>query len=256
MSRRCLVFVEGRVFFQCRSTGMSEDIYADRDGTGWSLDLVDAPMRTFKQTSERSFWVYMAVAQLYSSRQLTKAKDILAAFWGITTHMKRVMRAPFVFGLPSSHFDLAILWQHVGPAARREPKTAKEMLEYGEHRFPTWSWMGWTGTSITYSHDTLGDCLDNTSEWLTNHTWIRWYIRDGTGDLRPLWDGCSWRTDESKDVTWQGYGYNRTSGGQIPTAFTERRKIHHSLDSGEFLDMYDRRIVERPGSPLRASTDR
>ncbi|KAF2865545.1 heterokaryon incompatibility protein-domain-containing protein [Massariosphaeria phaeospora] len=206
MSRRCLVFVDGRVFFQCPSTGMSEDIYADRDGSGWSLDLVDAPMRMFRQMSERSFWVYMNVAELYSSRKLTKKKDILAAFWGITLRMKRIMQAPFVFGLPSSHFDLAILWQHTGPAARREPTSAEEMLEYAEHRFPTWSWTGWTGPSISYSHDMLGDCLDNTNEWLTSHTWIRWYIRDGTGDLRPLWDPPTWRTDHSKDVKWQGYG--------------------------------------------------
>ncbi|KAI8930941.1 hypothetical protein NX059_011956 [Plenodomus lindquistii] len=112
VSRRCLIFVDGRVYFQCPSTGMSEDIYADRDGTGWSLDLIDAPMRMFKQMSERSFWVYMNIAELYSSRKLTKRKDIYAAFYGITIRMKKVMKAPFVFGLPSSHLDLALLSTH------------------------------------------------------------------------------------------------------------------------------------------------
>lgn len=42
--RRCLIFTGSRVYFQCRSTGMSEDIYADREGAGWSLDFMDAPL--------------------------------------------------------------------------------------------------------------------------------------------------------------------------------------------------------------------
>ena len=55
------------------------------------IDLVDALMRMFRQMSERSFWVYMNVAELYSSRKLTKRKDIFAAFRGITISMKRIM---------------------------------------------------------------------------------------------------------------------------------------------------------------------
>lgn len=43
LSKRCLFFTEGRVYFQCLSTGMSEDIFADREGAGWSLDLVNVP---------------------------------------------------------------------------------------------------------------------------------------------------------------------------------------------------------------------
>jgi hypothetical protein len=44
LSRRCLIFVKGRVYFQCCAIGMSEDIYADQEGAGWSLELVDVPL--------------------------------------------------------------------------------------------------------------------------------------------------------------------------------------------------------------------
>lgn len=44
-SRVCLIFIDGRVYYQCRATGMSEDIYADREGAGWSWDLVKTPLQ-------------------------------------------------------------------------------------------------------------------------------------------------------------------------------------------------------------------
>ncbi|KAI8188027.1 hypothetical protein K4K51_007637 [Colletotrichum sp. SAR 10_75] len=80
LSRRCLIFTNGRVYFQCRSTGMSEDIFGDQKGAGWSLDLVDAPMQMFRQLDDRAFWVYMKCVELYTERKLTQAKDIQAAF--------------------------------------------------------------------------------------------------------------------------------------------------------------------------------
>ncbi|KAJ5007010.1 hypothetical protein K4K48_001414 [Colletotrichum sp. SAR 10_66] len=80
LSRRCLIFTNGRVYFQCRSTGMSEDIFGDQKGAGWSLDLVDAPMQMFRQLDDRAFWVYMKCVELYAERKLTQAKDIQAAF--------------------------------------------------------------------------------------------------------------------------------------------------------------------------------
>jgi hypothetical protein len=88
LSRRCLIFTEWRVYFQCRSTGMSEDIYADREGGGWSLDLVDAPMQLFRQLPQRAIRVYMKCVELYSTRKLTKPKDILTAFSGISNLME------------------------------------------------------------------------------------------------------------------------------------------------------------------------
>ncbi|KAI8309668.1 hypothetical protein K4K61_001511 [Colletotrichum sp. SAR11_59] len=80
LSRRCLIFTNGRVYFQCRSTGMSEDIFGDQKGASWSLDLVDAPMQMFRQLEDRAFWVYMKCVELYTERKLTQAKDIQAAF--------------------------------------------------------------------------------------------------------------------------------------------------------------------------------
>ena len=213
LSKRCLIFTEGRVYFQCLSTGMSEDIFADREGAGWSLDLVNAPLQMLRELNRRALWVYTNCVALYTARILTKRKDILAAFNGISNLMEKTMQAPFIFGLPSSHFDMALLWEPQSTLERREPKTEEERAEYGGMQFPSWSWCGWTSDALdspmennsTYKARIVDGCVPNVREWLMKHTWIHWYIRDGHGDLRPLWHRERSREDQSSEKRWRGY---------------------------------------------------
>jgi hypothetical protein len=196
LSKRCLIFNEGRVFFQCRSTSMSEDIVAEPEGAGWSLDLVQAPHVMLHELRIRPFWVYMNCVSLYSSRILSYTRDILAAFNGVSNLISKTMEAPFIFGLPSSHLDLALLW---------EPTKALEHREPNGHEFPTWSWCGWMGGKMEYQSSMIDGCLINVHEWLTNRTWISWFIRDGHGNLRPLWDGRNPKPNEKTEHRWRGY---------------------------------------------------
>lgn len=197
LSKRCLIFTEGRVYFQCRSTGMSEDIFADRQGAGWSLDLINAPLRMLLELSSRAVKVYMNCVSLYTSRILSNPQDILAAFIGISNFMEQTLQAPFVFGLPTSHFDLALLWESQGALGRRIPVV-----------FPSWSWCGWigpNGATVEYKAKMVEGCFTNLHEWLTRHTWICWYVRDGRGNLRPLWDAKKSRADKTTHERWRGY---------------------------------------------------
>ncbi|KAK1998326.1 HET-domain-containing protein [Colletotrichum falcatum] len=210
LSRRCLIFTNGRVYFQCRSTGMSEDIFGDQRGAGWSLDLVDAPLQMFRQLDNRSIWVYMKCVTLYTERKLTQAKDIQAAFSGMANLMEGRMCAPFIHGLPSSHFDLALLWEPVKSSRRRVVKETPENASIPD--FPSWSWTGWVGEA-QYKDDLVSGILDNVSDWLDTRTWIEWWVRDGHGDLRPLWDFEMSREDQSKEVKWRGYTRRRAMRG-------------------------------------------
>ncbi|KAF9871993.1 hypothetical protein CkaCkLH20_10625 [Colletotrichum karsti] len=231
LSRRCLIFTNGRVYFQCRSTGMSEDIFGDQKGAGWSLDLVDAPMQMFRQLNNRAFWVYMKCVELYTERKLSHAQDILAAFSGMANMMQERMRAPFVHGLPSSHFDLALLWQPVRSLKRRIilDKDGKPVKD-GNHTipdFPSWSWTGWMGEA-TYQDDLVGGVLDNVSQWLDTHTWIQWWVRDGHGDLRPLWDYHESEEDISENSNWKGYTQRRGAPYQREFSHGRRDRDRHA----------------------------
>ncbi len=209
LSRRCVIFAEKRVYFQCRCASMSQDIYAHGRGTAWSLDSIHAPLQTLKELRVRAIWFYIHCVSMYTSRQLTKPRDILAAFNGVTTLIQKVMRAPFVFGLPSSHFDLALLWQ---PKGKIKPRVVKDESDKAfEVEFPTWAWCGWIEAQVDYESDLLNDCLANVHEWLVNHTWICYYIRDDQGNSRPLWDKFRAEDDQSSEARWRGYRGKHTS---------------------------------------------
>lgn len=205
LSRRCLIFAEGRVFFQCRSNAMSEDLVTAKAGSGWSLDRVQALPRILRELPRRGFRVYMNCVLLYSSRALTKKKDILSAFKGISNLIGENMESPFVFGLPCSHFDLALLWQPSSKMKRRKPRTEEDMRNPDEMAFPSWSWCGWEDSQMQYKNEMLEDCLTNVQEWLQDHTWISWYIRDGRGNLRPLWNKYESRGNRETEERWRGY---------------------------------------------------
>ncbi|KAK3317640.1 heterokaryon incompatibility protein-domain-containing protein [Cercophora scortea] len=224
LSRRCLIFAERQVCFQCRSTVISQHIFTNGSANGWSLDWTNSPLRTLGELRRRAFWFYMKCIQLYTGRELTKPKDILTAFQGAAWLLQQQMNAPLFYGLPSSHFDLALLWMPLkkldrrrqrrshrsgaAPCSQDEMGNCKCKLEeegYGGKGFPSWSWCGWMGGKAEYQLSMIDGCLLNVQEWLRDHTWIQWYAREYEGDLRPLWDKTVFREDQSEEVRWRGY---------------------------------------------------
>jgi hypothetical protein len=197
LSKRCLIFPEGRVYFQCRSTAMSEDIIAEDEGARWSIELVDAPLQILSDLEHRAIYVYKNCVELYSSRDLTKPDDVLSAFHGITNLLRQNLDGSFVHGLPSSYFDWALLWEpQDAPTRRRKEEFANQDGSHGNGEspkwtsdvdFPSWSWVGWFGKRMEYKTSMIEGTLTNLREWLMKHTWICWYIRDGRGSLRPVW---------------------------------------------------------------------
>src|SRR5262249_40453233 len=120
LSRRCVIFAEGRVYFQCRQWVASQDIFPVPEGNGWSLEWAEPPLRTLAELDKKAFWFYMKCVRLYTDRKLTRTGDILAAFEGVTWLLQQHFNAPLIFGLPTSHFDLALLWVPVKDVERRK----------------------------------------------------------------------------------------------------------------------------------------
>ena len=111
LSRRCLLFTKGRVYFQCRWSAASEDIITEQRDAGWSIELVHSPLQILRTLNDRAVQVYIKTMEMYTSRQLTRPEDILPAFNGISNLVGRVLGANFVYGLPNTHFDWALLWE-------------------------------------------------------------------------------------------------------------------------------------------------
>ncbi|KAL6693795.1 heterokaryon incompatibility domain-containing protein [Trichoderma pleuroticola] len=204
LSRRCLIFTKGQVYFQCRSTGMSEDIFVDKTGQGWSLDLTGAPLQTLTQLRQRALWFYANCVSLYTKRELYEPFDILAAFNGMCKLIEGTLRSPFTFGLPTSHFDFALLWQPVGKSSLLEKPISKDE-KYQNMKFPSWSWCGWKSEGVLYNRQMIEGCLSDVRTWLRDHTWIDWHIRDGYGTPQRIWDNAWAKEDRSTEERWRGY---------------------------------------------------
>ncbi|KAK5714984.1 hypothetical protein LTR15_010400 [Elasticomyces elasticus] len=210
LSPRCLICVNKRVYFQCKTTTLAEDIYSDVNteigSAGWSVELKGAPALMFKRLAVDPVHVYKDCLRMCTSRQLSDESDILSAFDGIgkvvcegLTYLNRedVDGSALLFGLPASHFDYALLWQPKEVAVRRN---------LGSTFFPSWSWSGWKcEKGMTYRPVAVAAPEVNLHEWLMKHTWITYYIRDSRGHLRLVWDPtCQDEIRECRD-RWKGY---------------------------------------------------
>jgi len=51
----------------------------------------------------------------------------------------------------------------------------------------------------------LQGCFTNPHQWLIEHTWIHWYIRDQHGNLRPVWNSDA-EAPQTIHSRWRGYG--------------------------------------------------
>ena len=203
LSRRCVIFVAGRMYFQCRSTTMSEDIYSEASVAGWSVELQGAPAHTLKPLPVDPVSVYKKCLGMYTSRKLSHESDILAAFAGIANIVRSALatNCETCFGLPISHFDWALLW---------EPEELPERRTVKGRQFPSWSWCGWKGKRISYKATTVSGPEINLHEWLLRHTWITWYIRDGLGNLRLIWDPLRHEANDEIEDRWKGYSSPQT----------------------------------------------
>lgn len=205
LSQRTLIFVDGRVFFQCRSTARSVDIITEDDSAGWSIDFIGSPMQMLQNLSESPLLIYKKLLEMYLLRDLTFQKDILAAFYGIGNFVCQTLGGDLIHGLPSSHFDWALLWEARDCAKRRVCEGG-----VGGVVFPSWSWCGWMGDMIEYKPQMLSGCEENLDDWLLNHTWITWYIRDFNGNLRLVWNGRNGSTSSKKNDS-SSKGYDRST---------------------------------------------
>jgi len=108
------------------------------------------------------FDVYREIVELYSSRHLSFATDILNAFAGVAGVLERTLECNFLSGLPACYLDHALLWAHDSSWERRvvSSKSSSSHSSDDDHLpaklFPSWSWAGWAG-SIQYLLVTKGE---------------------------------------------------------------------------------------------------
>lgn len=137
LCRRCLIFCETHIFFQCNRTVFKED--------SGLRDHAIAGERAKRIREERQpVWnSYRRAVIEYTKRTISDESDVVNAFQGIASLLQPAFKGDFLFGLPETELDIALLWQPNSLIRRRVNPETKAPL------FPSWSWVGWIG-EVTY----------------------------------------------------------------------------------------------------------
>ncbi|KAI1737958.1 heterokaryon incompatibility protein-domain-containing protein [Xylaria scruposa] len=137
LPQRLLFFSEAQVEYSCEGGCNFQEQFHNVDDRA-SFSLFDS-ISYLDLTGANLFAVYANAVTEYTRRSLGNPTDKLKAFQGILGRLKEPFQAPFLFGLPMSLFDVALLWYPI------------ESLTRTNYGFPR-SWAGWNG-SVQWDED-------------------------------------------------------------------------------------------------------
>ena len=179
LSRRCLGFTGGTLFWQCKGAKWWEEIAAEPEGVPEGECWIERPSKDSYYSLVVDPWpnnsCYWRLVQLYAERNLTFDRDAPRAFSAVIDTMSRTFPGGFHWGIPAFFFDMGLLWGSRIPLQRR-----------GE--FPSWSWLGWLHGGYLKTHRSQESYNpDNTHEFPGNrkvNTDVEWYICETPGGKR------------------------------------------------------------------------
>ncbi|RSL68344.1 hypothetical protein CEP54_002884 [Fusarium duplospermum] len=189
LSTRCAIFTADGMIWQCPTTTWREDIESSLSKPVWTLDSVASPLQALQGNPLRS---YINCVNIYSGRLLTNLSDKLLAFTGLSQVLSRGLSSKLEHGMPLRYLDWALLW---------EPESAGKRIVGRD--LVSWSWCGWEG-KVNWRYSTIEGTLFNLHNWLTEHTWIVWYLGDGE-KWSLAWDASEHVEQASSLERWDGY---------------------------------------------------
>lgn len=107
---------------------------------------------------------FSGLIQGYSDLSLTYEQDIYNAFGGISSYIKRELKATLCHGIPDAYFDWFLLWKPLKPQVRRQCT-------------PSWSWSGWIGGSWIQIWLDFSRKITEIRKAHRKRTWIIWHQR-------------------------------------------------------------------------------
>lgn len=236
LSRRLLIFANDTVTWHCLSTIAREDMPVEDSqypakplqwlslksqhfGVGIDPHWKDGSFVTTRHgfthvVRSATFVEYAKVVTQYSRRSMTYEQDAVRALAGLLRIFSMCFQSECIYGLPSSLFDIALLWQPMEPLEKRDAALG----------FPSWSWAAWKGSKtypdpIQIRQDETGTLLDTEGIrpmrryfCLEKHAG-RLMLLNGTGrglpmtddEIPPEWDahkpivGCTSTVHSCKD---------------------------------------------------------
>ena len=187
LSRRRIYFVDGQIYFHCRYDMFSADGDLPPDSRPLSdhpayktvhqsiVDTVDLnrppegdtflqghgsewPMSMHSDDWFVGLRFWSNIIFQMSKKNLTFESDILDACKGIFVAFEGSRNWSFLHGMPLHLLPVSLMWLPVHKLRRRQWKSSSTGT-LGQ-RFPSWSWIGWTGTVCVDNLMPRGDLVE------------------------------------------------------------------------------------------------
>lgn len=142
-AKRRLTFTStGTIKWECNCAEWDEHLYYYADGEASMDDRISIGFKSRVPSLKAFTWV----VREFNENILTYDEDVLSAFSGIQTHFNGIFPSGLLFGHPEFFFDICLCWRTFKTLRRRtvSDKFTGDPIIDG---LPSWSWMGWHGTS-------------------------------------------------------------------------------------------------------------
>lgn len=237
LAPRKLYFTESQIYFQCSCAVFAEDTVCE-DQLWHSFNQVNttlfnsadssAPLgeqqrfpwisRSPPEDSHEAIQTYRGLHYEYTERTMTYPGDVLLAFQGMISILKRTLKTEFVAGLPEKYFHEALLWIMIDRfLIRSVTKDGIRSIPY-----PSWTWAGWMApSSYMYVFGALGrdTYLVGEAEWFIDNRKTAWKL-----DVPVM--------SETTREKWGDRGSNH-GAGPIPSSLKTRLQPRSTLQLDE-----------------------
>jgi hypothetical protein len=151
-SKRCVIFVNDRVYYECPNGCWGEARPTERLPRRMRRAFVkEHGLLPMDDGVSRDFDTYSYRVSQYARRELTYESDILYVFAGIMREYETANHTKSCWGLPLDAFNQALLWRNRSNRHGLSRRVARRIPDAPP--FPSWSWAGWVG-SVVYGRST------------------------------------------------------------------------------------------------------
>jgi hypothetical protein len=240
LAKRRLMFARNQMHWHCACSDWHEDAIeaeSKQDNTH-NADIDHAISNVLRGTPD--LFALTCVFDRYNRRNFSFPEDSMPGIMGLLAVMSRTFDGGFLFGLPETCFDAALMWRTPYPQEHVRRKDSGRSNSLGVASLvPSWSWISWecplfflqeqtyevrrgykTRTiPITqwYTHETP----DTTKKRPITSTWFR--VRDKFLDsMQQMPDG------------WTRGEYDETNHGKAPEGLEQHVYQHSSMPDKHF----------------------
>ncbi|KAH8765991.1 heterokaryon incompatibility protein-domain-containing protein [Diaporthe sp. PMI_573] len=227
LSQRRLIFAGGQIHWHCSCAYWmeelipSENTYTDR----WA---VDAHLSYLLKGVPYLGSLNVILSQ-YNARNLSFPEDALPGISGLLSLLSRTSEGGFLFGLPETAFDSALMWHsslgRFAEMTKREDSGRTDRPALAS-RLPSWSWVSWRTPNLCVSDEETFKVRDRRDSWTIPIT--QWFTQETPEaiEVRPIqshWfrfrdkfinTNCDlpqgWTREKPEEILgadWREYGY-------------------------------------------------